>query len=1250
MSFHSFKSYSTYLKQKVIHHIPFLSRFIKANNDLERPNSFILRSKSHRGSDISRKIYINLSPNDRNVTSESKKNDKVPFKNNKIVTTKYTLLTFIPKNLFEQFRRVANLYFLGMAILQLTPDFLISNPAFVVLPILTVIAITAIKDAFEDWKRWQADKKFNSTQTNILSNFHNYNYDDTDKIHWYTPLLKPFKKLSHLFSGSPSPSLVESGSGLFKPVFDQVLWEDVRVGDIIRIKKDESIPADILLLSSSEPDGECYIETKNLDGETNLKPRSSIKETSHLREASDCSRLQGIIDCGAPTSNLFVLNGSISLIDSPEHEYDPLNTNSSMDFRLSSLAGKPIPFSIKNILLRGCTVKNTDYAIGIVLYTGGDTKIILNSSRTPSKRSKIEKMMNKQVMASFFLLVILALVVSIGYGIIAQKWIGTPVALLFGFPTEQLFYNSFVNFWGSLILLQNFIPVSLYVSIEFVKSWQAFFIYEDIEMYHEPTDSLCIPKSWNLSDDLGQVEYVFSDKTGTLTRNIMEFKKCSINGKIYGLEIPGKESEIGKRLSKRISKRATHQQNSSTTDPKLIQTFFSKMKNLFTPKYANLDPKKVTFADPNLYDDLAKKDDQADAIKQFFLNLALCHTVLIETDKSLATQVEDNNKELIYRAESPDEKALVSAAKDLGFVFKNKNKDIFEVEMLGQEYEFEQLNLIEFDSTRKRMSVILQRPAPWNDIIVFCKGADNVILERLAPNQSELKESTLAHIKEFSSIGLRTLCLGYRIITRNEFDEWNEKYRSAQANNQNRDEELEKLQEEIEADLILMGSTAIEDKLQEKVPECIEALRKAGIKVWVLTGDKMETAINIGFGCLLLTHEMKIWTVNSGTIKEIQDNFNHVVNQIGPINQITGQHAIVIDGLALKGIIDSRESMNKLIELAPYFRSVICCRTSPLQKAQVVRIIKKGHKALTLSIGDGANDVSMIQEAHVGVAIAGEEGLQASMVSDYTISQFKFLKNLLLVHGQFSYHRISEMILCFFYKNIVWTMASFWYQFYCSFSSNLFFTYTFIPLYNMIFTVAPVVILGTMDQRLTYDYLMDYPGIYKLGIKGKFFNHRLFWIYILDGIYQSLICFFGYFFLFDDQTPMMDGRNASDLEFSSATAVLVVIVANLFVIMHTRYWSWWVHFWGYASMLFVFALIIVYSFFPGEYYYVGLRMFSACPSFWLAIPLIIVASLLPRFIFFYIKITYFPDDLDLVREIKQMNRLEKRRSEKQSQS
>jgi phospholipid-transporting ATPase len=323
------------------------------------------------------------------------------------------------------------------------------------------------------------------------------------------------------------------------------------------------------------------------------------------------------------------------------------------------------------------------------------------------------------------------------------------------------------------------------------------------------------------------------------------------------------------------------------------------------------------------------------------------------------------------------------------------------------------------------MSTIFR--CPDGKIRIYCKGADTVILERLHAN-NPIVETTLQHLEEYASDGLRTLCLAMREIPEDEYQQWHKIFDTANTTvSGNRADELDKAAELIEKDFTLLGATAIEDRLQDGVPDTIHTLQTAGIKIWVLTGDRQETAINIGMSCKLISEDMTLLIINEETAEATRDNLQKKLEAVktqansGDVEPL----ALVIDGKSLTFALE--KSMEKLfLDLAVGCKAVVCCRVSPLQKALVVKLVKRHLKSLLLAIGDGANDVSMIQAAHVGVGISGMEGLQAARSADVAIGQFRFLRKLLLVHGAWSYSRISRVILYSFYKNITLYMTQFW--------------------------------------------------------------------------------------------------------------------------------------------------------------------------------------------------------------------------------
>lgn len=830
------------------------------------------------------------------------------FISNNVSTAKYNIVTFIPKFLFEQFSKYANLFFLFTAVLQQIPSVSPTNRYTTIVPLAIVLTVSAIKELIEDYKRRMSDRSLNYSKAQVLK-----------------------------------------GSS-----FHETTWVDVAVGDVVRVESEEPFPADLVLLASSEPEGLCYIETANLDGETNLKIKQAIPETAHLVSPSDLSRLSGRIRSEQPNSSLYTYEATLTM-----------NAGGGE---------KELPLSPDQLLLRGATLRNTPWIHGIVVFTGHETKLMRNATATPIKRTAVERMVNLQILMLVCILIALSVISAVGDLVIRQTRGSNLIYLDYGAvqPVRQFFMDIF-TYW---VLYSNLVPISLFVTIEIVKYFQAYLINSDLDIYYDKTDTPATCRTSSLVEELGQIEYIFSDKTGTLTCNQMEFKQCSIAGIQYGDDVPE-------------DRRPTGEDGAETG----IHDYKTLKQNL-------------------------RSHPSQNAIQQFLTLLATCHTVIPERSGK------DPN-EIKYQAASPDEGALVDGAAMLGYRFTNRKPRsvIFTVD--GEELEYELLAVCEFNSTRKRMSTIFR--CPDGKIRIYCKGADTVILERLHPDNPTV-EATLQHLEEYASEGLRTLCLAMREIPENEYQQWYHIFdKAATTVGGNRADELDKAAEIIEKDFYLLGATAIEDRLQDGVPDTIHTLQTAGIKIWVLTGDRQETAINIGMSCKLISEDMTLLIVNEesaeGTRTNLQKKLEAIKSQAGAgdIESL----ALIIDGKSLTYALE--KNMEKMfLDLAVMCKAVVCCRVSPLQKALVVKLVKRHLKSLLLAIGDGANDVSMIQAAHVGVGISGVEGLQAARSADVAIGQFRFLRKLLLVHGSWAYSRISRVILYSFYKNITLYMTQFW--------------------------------------------------------------------------------------------------------------------------------------------------------------------------------------------------------------------------------
>ncbi|XP_057530922.1 phospholipid-transporting ATPase 3-like [Amaranthus tricolor] len=1096
--------------------------------------------------------------NDRDANALTK------FKGNSVSTTKYNVLTFLPKGLFEQFRRVANLYFLTISILSWTPMSPVS-PITNVAPLSIVLFISLVKEAFEDWKRFQNDLSVNNTLIDVLQG-----------QRWET-----------------------------------VPWKKLQVGDIVRVKQDGFFPADILFLASSNADGVCYVETSNLDGETNLKIRKALEKTWDYLMPEKASEFKGEVHCEQPNNSLYTFTGNLII----QHQTLPLSPN--------------------QLLLRGCSLRNTEYIIGAVIYTGHETKVMMNTMNVPSKRSTLERKLDKLILALFATLFMMCLIGSIGSGVfIDNKYFF--LGLVNGekpddrqFDPRNRFLVVILTMFTLITLLSTIIPISLYVSIEGIKFIQSIqFINNDLNMYHAETNTPALARTSNLNEELGQVEYIFSDKTGTLTRNLMEFFKCSIGGQVYGTGI----TEIERGLAER----------SGTKLPEV-------------PKSTNaIQEKGFNFDDSRLMRGAWRNEPNPDMCKEFFRCLAICHTVLTEGDES--------PEKIVYQAASPDEAALVLAAKNFGFFFFRRTPTKIyvresHVEKMGkvEDVPYEILNVLEFNSTRKRQSVVCRYPD--GRLVLYCKGADTVIYERLREGNDDMKKASREHLEQFGSSGLRTLCLAYRNLNSDVYETWNEKFIQAKSSLRDREKKLDEVAELIEKDLILIGCTAIEDKLQEGVPNCIEMLARAGIKIWVLTGDKMETAINIAYACNLINNSMKQFIVSSDTdeIREVEDRGDPVEtarfirdavkrqlqNCIDEAQQVLRsvvgpKLALVIDGKCLMYALDP-SLRGALLNLSLNCSSVVCCRVSPLQKAQVTTLVKKGAKKITLSIGDGANDVSMIQAAHVGVGISGLEGMQAVMASDFAIAQFRFLTDLLLVHGRWSYIRICKVVTYFFYKNLTFTLTQFWFTLQAGFSGQRYYDDWFQAFYNVFFTSLPVLMLGLFDKDVSASLSKKYPQLYKEGLRNVFFSWRVVAIWAFFSVYQSLIFF--YFITTSGSKPQTSAGKMFGLwDISTLAFTCVVVTVNLRLLLCCNSITRWHHISVWGSIIAWFLFIFGYSGImtngdrQENIYYVIFVLMST-PYFYLALFLVPVVALIGDFLYQGLQRWFSPYDYQIVQEM-----------------
>ncbi|OWR45528.1 hypothetical protein KGM_215959 [Danaus plexippus plexippus] len=1019
------------------------------------------------------------------------------FVNNRISTAKY-------RQLAEQnsmFRRYSNCFFLLIALLQQIPDVSPTGRWTTLTPLILILSVSAIKEIVEDFKRHRADDETNRRMVEVLRG----------------------------------------------GCWQSIRWERLQVGDICKVLNNQFFPADLILLASSEPQGMSFIETSNLDGETNLKIRQASPDTARLDSPAALAGFRATVQCEPPNRHLYEFNGM-----------------------LKEANAKTIPLGLEQMLLRGAMLRNTSWLHALVVYTGHETKLMKNSTKgvRPLKRSSIDRQTNTHILMLFIILLVLSLLSAA----CNELWLRRRASDWYiGIDEAQNAHFGF-NFLTFLILYNNLIPISLQVTAEIVRFFQAKFIAMDSEMYHEETDTPALARTSNLNEELGMVRYVFSDKTGTLTCNVMEFRKCSIAEVIYNKLQPGERLE-----------------------------------------------------DSLLYQHLDSGHPSAPVISEFLTMLAVCHTVIPEMVDG----------KINYHAASPDERALVCGAASWGWEFTTRTPHAVTVRERGESRTYAVLNVLAFTSARKRMSVVVRTPT--GEIKLYCKGADSAIYPRLAGGpRAPYAEHTLEHLEHFATEGLRTLVFAVADVPENVYKDWSNTYHKASIAIQDREQKLEEAAMLIENNLRLLGATAIEDKLQDGVPEAIAALLKANIHVWILTGDKQETAINVAHSARLLHAAMPLLILNEDSLDGTRESLSRHLADFGENLRKENEVALVIDGKTLKYAMGC-DLKKDFLDLCVSCKSVVCCRVSPIQKAEVVELVSRSTGAVTLAIGDGANDVAMIQRASVGVGVSGVEGLQAVCASDYSIAQFRFLVRLLLVHGAWNYSRISKLILYSFYKNICLYVIELWFAIYSAWSGQILFERWTIGFYNVIFTAMPPFAIGLFDKICSPEIMLRHPVLYVPSQQGLLFNVRVFWVWAVNALLHSVLLFWLPVLLAAHHVVWSSGKDGGYLVLGNFVYTFVVATVCLKAGLATHSWTWVTHLsiWGSVALWFLF--ILIYS---NLYPAIGIgavmrgmdRMVFSSLVFWFGLLLVPAATLLPDLLITVVHNSAFKTMTEAVRE------------------
>ena len=1063
---------------------------------------------------------MNIELKDKKLFLDEKNEKIFKKKTNKIKTTMYNKFTFLPGALFNQLKQFTNIFFLLKSTLSLFPQLSSIDPLSMWIPVIYIIIFSMCFDWYQDIKRYLTDKKENNRKVKVIRN----------------------------------------------GILQNTETKNIQIGDLLILEENDIVMVDIVLLSYKNDINYCYIDTSTLDGEKSLKPKLSVFDanldlsvfTEEKKESNILLTFPSIkIELNENEANLYKFFSKI--------EYIKQNGNSETKYKEN--------LDINNFIPRSSIIKNSHQVIGLVVYLGHDTKLMKNTQRRIFKMSKIEKDMNLYiflVVCIFFSLILFLCVFSLYKNRnfnFAEKILKYKVT-----DNNNEFVNFAYTFMGYLLLCNGIVPITLVVSLQFIKLIQNGLFLIDNEYIEKSTGKKCAIKTFNISDDLGQIQYVLSDKTGTLTENKMVAKYFQIGDhqKKLHTEENIEDGKKGSSEEQNLLKKDGREENRTDNNfaEKNLNTKVEAInENILEKIIENLEDNKFQKIklETNDKKDFFYINSQKELDKLFYLNINTCHNCFSKSEvKNDNLDYKKNKSHTQYEGSSPDEIALLKGSRDYcGFILKDtKLKEINILIKKDGLKNIKKLHIYQFDSNRKMMSVIVEIDGK---IFQMVKGADNSLLEK---SNTILKENFLKKCDFYLDLGYRMMFLGIRLISKEEL----KKYKEDISQNNLNEEEIDKIKKDFENNLVIIGATAIEDKLQEGVRDTIGYLKKAGLKIWLITGDKTETALNIAKSANLIERDEEPIYVDSEKDLDLLLNSYDVLKKkkskkflfrfkrvphrvsldLSSFIEEDEEHLLEKDNMVISGKILTKvlkENRKKFRDIIIQKKTIVFSRTNANQKVEIVRLLKEvGIR--TLAVGDGANDVNMIQEATVGIGVIGEEGKQAENASDFSIPRFKFLKNLLLHHGRITYYRICQLILVFYYKSFLHTMPQIYFSFFNDFSRQNFFNDFYDLFYLMLFTVFNLAFKSLVDldidRKAVYynkNFILE-SSLYFLGSRNKLFNLKKFIFWILVSILESAYIYYMAYFLLGERI-YYNHHTSEYYMFSILIYTLIILYQNI---------------------------------------------------------------------------------------------------------
>ncbi|KAI9746397.1 MAG: putative aminophospholipid-translocase [Claussenomyces sp. TS43310] len=1035
------------------------------------------------------------------------------FPPNAVSNAKYTPWSFLPVTLYNEFSFFFNMYFLLVALSQAIPALRIGYLSTYIVPLAFVLSITLGKEAFDDIERRRRDTEANSEGYSVLQ----FDTHETANGARFTPRRKSkslankkTKKGGKRVASDPLYDIQEEeenidGHGLAVARPSSTVYEivkrsrDLKVGDVLKLGKDQRVPADVIILRSysnevlpthditptdemspriksalvdpvSDPPfertsateagsfgsisgdgttpsadaggvGETFIRTDQLDGETDWKLRLGSPLTQSL-DPTEFVRLRVI--AGKPDRKVNEFIGTIELHPSERTVYDRTSVPSSPQDVRADTESKTAPLTIDNTAWANTVLASNATTYAVVVYTGIQTRSAMSTSASRSKTGLLEYEINSLTK------ILCALTLSLSIVLVALEG--------FGSTGESIWYVKIMRF---LVLFSTIVPISLRVNLDMGKSVYSWFIQRD------PDIKGAVVRTSTIPEELGRIEYLLSDKTGTLTQNEMEMKKIHVGTVSYANEAM---DEVTAYVKQGFSLPASLESDDSS---------------LITPS--------STYIASAMISATRTRREIGFRVRDVVLALAICHNVT-------PTREEENGQTVTsYQASSPDEIAIVQWTEAVGLRLLHRDRKGMVLESVDTGRPVVRVRILEvfpFTSEGKRMGIIVQFVASSEgdqsedgEIWFYQKGADTVMTSIVAANDW-LDEETANMARE----GLRTLVVGRKKLSIQQYQEFSVKYKEASVAIHGRDDGISRVVSHyLEKDLELLGVTGVEDKLQKDVKPSLELLRNAGIKIWMLTGDKVETARCVAVSAKLVARGQYVHTI--AKLKR-KDNAQDLLDFL----RSKPDACLLIDGESLALLL--KYFREDFISLAVRLPAVVACRCSPTQKADIAKLIREYTKKRICCIGDGGNDVSMIQAADVGVGIVGKEGRQASLAADFSIEQFCHLTKLLVWHGRNSYKRSAKLAQFVIHRGLIISVCQTMYSIAIKFEPEGLYKDWLLVGYATVYTMAPVFSL-VLDKDVDEELANLYPELYKELTSGSSLSYRTFFVWVFVSIYQG---------------------------------------------------------------------------------------------------------------------------------------------------